>query len=134
MDLNPDLVVSCTDLLENSWQTFSNVLSRHASLQNIAIQYGFEDWLDLKEGLFHSKASVLNLPNSEQIRLEINKMEELHYDAQSYKFIGTKKFEELKSSFAYNNLSFEKKSKVLTALVYSKAMYLKAEMTLFGEV
>jgi hypothetical protein len=127
VDLNPDLVNSCTEFFQSSSQIFSTILSKYSVLENIAFENGFEDILELKYSILDGKS---HLSNGKELFSEIDKLDSLFADGQGDMHSGNKIFKELRSSSAYNKLSFDQKSKVLSALVDSKSMFMKAEIRL----
>lgn len=129
VEFSPELI-QCYDVLQTCCEMFSTLLSKHAILENIALQNGFEDVNDLHQAI---RMGECNLADANKIGSEINKLDDLSVDAQQYMIKGHKTYEEIKKSADFNNLSCINKSKVLTALVDSKHLHFKSEMKLLNE-
>lgn len=130
VDLNPDLITSCSELFQSSSQIFSTLLAKYTILENIAIQNGFNDIVELQDSIYAGKCT---LSNANELNSEINKLDDLFVDGQNDMYKGSNIFKELKSSSIYNTSSFDQKSKVLTALVDSKSLFIRAEIRLSVE-
>ena len=118
-------LANCYEALQTSCEMFTTLLSKHANLENIALQNGFEDISDLHQAI---RIGQCNLANANEIGSEINKLEDLSIDAQQYKIKGDNAYQELKKSWYFNNTSYINKSQVLTALADSKHLHFKSEI------
>lgn len=120
----------CIENLETSSEIFWNILSKYTFFEKIALEQNFENLAKFKQILWEVEDKS---EGAKRLVSDIDKMDNLWIDAQQYMFQGNKNYQELKKCLDYDNLSFYRKSRILSALVDSKALYIRTEIRLLDE-
>ena len=120
-----NLVDSCTQYFLDSVYTFKTLISKMEYLDTIAQNNGYENIFELDEKYIG--------PNLAELEKDLGNVENLSADGQTQLARGKSIYNDsIQSLLKTNNLSFEPKSKVLSALSDAQSLSVKAELNLEG--